>query len=350
MQKPTLGWQSWSPPYPKWHGLPHWDYSPLPPNRSVSNYQSSRPLKSLIRYWCSWYAYGDSVNSELILQTASYIEQNQLSFTHLLLDDGWCLWGDWLTPDPTKFTNLKKTLQEVKKTGLCVGLWFAPFLADRTSQLFKLHPEYFVRHHDHPVQGFRIMPIWDHLIRQRYLLNLDHPSVRQHLKNFLQLAIETWGVDLLKLDFLYAPYFNPNLQDSQAAHRQLNWLLTHIKKYYPQVQTIACGAPFVDCHNQVDAIRISKDTALPPVTPHLFNKIVYHTRVHMLSQALQADISPKLNLDPDVRMFTLDTSFTNKFWDSLSTPLIGIGDNLLSYNTHQRQAAKVWLKNHFSQS
>lgn len=350
MQKPTLGWQSWSPPHPKWHKLPHWDYSPFPEYIDTSTLASSRPLASSIRYWCSWYAYGTKINDHLINQTQNYIKDNHLNFSHILIDDGWCQWGDWLFPDSSKFSNFKETINKIKKQNIKAGLWFAPFLADKKSTLYQEKPSWFLTHHNKPIQGFRIMPLWDKITPQRYLLDFDQEDVRRFTKKWLSLAIDEWCIDLLKLDFLYAPYFDPNLLNPTKAKSHLNWLLSYIKKTYPHVQTIACGAPFADCHQLVDAIRVSKDTALPPVAPIWFNKLTYTSRVRMLHTTLKANINPKLNLDPDVRMFTLDNNYTNKLWSEIRLPILGIGDDLLQYDQTTIQKVKKCLKNHSSQS
>ncbi len=350
MTKPTLGWQSWSPPYPRWHGLPRWDYSPYAHSFDPATTTSSRPLKKSIRYWCSWYAAGTNVSDKLLAQTLQTIEVNQLAFTHLLIDDGWCPWGDWLSPSPAKFPDLSQTIAAIHQAGFKVGLWFAPFLADPKSALSQHHPDWFVKQRGRPVQGFKTVPVWEAWVKPRYLLDFSLPAVQNYAKSYLKLAIETWRVDLLKLDFLYAPYFHPNPTTPSYAHDQITWLLSYLKSTYPQVQTIACGAPFADCNQLVDAIRISKDTALPPLAPRWLNQLVYTQRVNMLHTTLQANRHPQLNVDPDVRMFTLDNATTNSRWNSIATPIIGIGDNLVQYDQSTMQKAKLWLKNHSSPS
>lgn len=350
MQKPTIGWQSWSPPYQTWHKLPRWDYSPFPQITNQSRLKSSRPLNNKIAYWCSWYAHGADINDQIITRTIKVIQKNVLPVSHLIIDDGWTTWGDWQHPSPTKFPDFKSTIKRIHRAGYKVGLWLSPFLADSTSMLYKNHPEWFVKYKNWPVQGLKVMPIWESMLPQKYLLNFSLPEVQSYTKEYLKLAIEFWGVDLLKLDFLYAPYFNPNHTSHHIPAKHLKWLLSYVKKQYPQVQTIACGAPFQESSSLVDVIRVSKDTTLPPFVPRFINRLIYVSRVKMLKETLKSDLPPLLNLDPDVRMFNLDTLQTNSFWDTIQTPVIGIGDNLLSLNNKQINNIKIWLKNRFSQS
>lgn len=349
MQKPTLGWQSWSPPYQTWHKLPRWDYSPFPHNLKQSKLKSSGPLKSKIFYWCSWYAHATNINDQIIARTTEVIKKNVLPLSHLIIDDGWTTWGDWLHPDPVKFPDFKKTVQQIHLSGYKVGLWISPFLADSSSMLYKTHPEWFVKYNNRPIQGMKIMPLWESLIPQKYLLNFSLSKVQNYTKSYLKIAIVDWGIDLLKLDFLYAPYFNPNHSSHHVPAMQIKWLLSYVKKQYPKVQTIACGAPFQESSSLVDMIRVSKDTALPPYVPSIINRFIYNNRIKLLKETLKSELPPLLNLDPDVRMFHLDSPQTRNFWDTIQTPVVGIGDNLLELSNKNINSIQVWLKNLSSQ-
>jgi hypothetical protein len=169
-------------------------------------------------------------------------------------------------------------------------------------------------------------------------------------KKLSQVAIVDWGIDLLKLDFLYAPYFNPNHSSHHVPAKQIKWLLSYVKKQYPKVQTIACGAPFQESSSLVDMIRVSKDTALPPYVPSIINRVIYNDRIKLLKETLKSELPPLLNLDPDVRMFHLDSPQTRNFWDTIQTPVVGTGDNLLELSNKNINSIQVWLKNLSSQS
>lgn len=344
MQKPSLGWQSWSPPFPRWHGFPRWDYSPFKDFSHRLPFRETPGKLTNIRYWCSWYAYGWDINDHKIEKTLSVIKKHKLPFTHILIDDGWTNWGDWYTPNLKRFKDLKQTIKTIKSHKLKAGLWFAPFLADKKSELFKKHPEWFINHKGKFIQGLKTYPIWDSVLPQQYLLNLELPAVKKYLTDFVDLAIRKWDVDLLKLDFLYAPYFNPHHQSDRVPHNQVAWLLRYIKTHYPYIQTIACGSPFAPALGIADVIRISKDNALPPFVPEFLNRFVYHSRIKMLSQKIK--ISRHLssfNLDPDVRIFSLDTKYSESIWETISSNILGVGDNLERLSDSKLKCLKDWL-------
>lgn len=350
MQKPSLGWQSWSPPFPKWHGFPRWDYPPF----KVRAFKTAlRPAcaggetpKRLtkINYWCSWYAYGWNINHQKIVETLTIIKKYKLPLTHIIIDDGWATWGDWYTPNSGRFPNLTETVEAIHANHLEAGLWLAPFLASNKSQLFKNHPNWFVKYHGHYVQGLKTMPIWESCIPKRYLLNFELPEVKKYITDFIDLSINKWGITLLKLDFLYAPYFNPHHKSDSIPHNHITWLLNYIKNHYPQVTTIACGTPFAATIGLADIVRISKDTALPPEFPKILNKIIYTFRVHMLRHKISAaSMHQNFTQDPDVRLFALDTTSTNVIWNTVSKNILGVGDNLNRLQSSQIIKIKSWL-------
>lgn len=348
MHTPSLGWQSWSPPTPSWHRFPRWDYSPFKLRRFKPSIQDTP--KRQIRYWCSWYAYGWNISNQKIHDTLNIIKKYRLPFTHILIDDGWTAWGDWHNPNPLRFDNMADTVKQIHSHKLLAGLWFAPFLANKNSQLFKSHPEYFVKYQNHYVQGLKTLPIWESILPQQYLLNLALPQVKKYLTSFIDLAVTKWGFNLLKLDFLYAPYFDPNHNNDIIPHHQVAWILKYIKTKHPNTTIIACGAPFAPTLKLSHAIRISKDTAIPLIFPKFINRLIYLNRVKMLSLKIAINnLIAHKQIDPDVRLFTLDSPTTDKIWDTISTNILGVGDNLSNLPPKNLERIRSWLASHNSQ-
>lgn len=344
MQKPSIGWQSWSPPFPAWHGFPRWDYPPLKIRPLNLPLRESHIISPKIRYWCSWYAYGWNISHVKIVQTLEIIKQHKLPLTHILIDDGWTTWGDWHSPTEARFSSLADTIAVIKSDKLKAGLWFAPFLADKQSKLFKDHSDWFVKYRGKPVQGLKTMPIWEWFLPQKYLLDFELPVVRKYITDFIDLAVNIWQIDLLKLDFLYAPYFNPNYKSDDIPHDQIVWLLRYIKTNYPKITIIACGAPFTPTVGLADIIRISKDTALPPEFPIIINKLIYTFRVKILARKLSVPNPLKnISFDPDIRRFSLDNKSTIAIWDAIPPNIQGVGDNLTNLSLITLEKLKKWL-------
>jgi alpha-glucosidase (family GH31 glycosyl hydrolase) len=265
--------QSWSPPFPKWHGFPRWDYAPSNARSyKLPRLNPSTPIPA-IRYWCSWYAYGWNIDHKKISETLKIIKKHRLPFTHIIIDDGWTTWGDWLTPNPARFPHFATTISQIRAHHLQVGLWFAPFLASKKSQLFKQHPDWFVRYRGQYIQGLKTMPIWEWFLPQQYLLDFKLPQVKKYIKDFIDYAIKNWGITLLKLDFLYAPYFDPHHNNDKIAHNQI-WLFRTSKTILLSRQSPAVHH---SRHRPRQHYSHQQDTALP-LNYLLSQRIIYAVR------------------------------------------------------------------------
>lgn len=325
-------WQSWSPSKPSFFGIPAWDYCPLP-LPPTKRKKVKKPKAKSINYWCSWYAFSRKINEKLILEQAILIKQKKMKIDYVLIDDGWTKWGDWKLIDETKFKNgLSFLSKQLAKKKFKTGLWLAPFLAEKKSNLFKEHPEYFLRDRlGRPVNGFKSFPLLDDLFHPRFLLDFSKKEVQKHIFESMDQMIEKWGISLLKLDFLYAPYFNPHLKNAKEASKQVKKLLTYLKKKHPQTFIIACGCPFSDAVGLVDAIRISKDTGFTPLVPAFIRNKFYHHRVEVLKKKLEhRHLWEGCLADPDVKMLAFDNARTNSIFEEFNNEdsIRGFGDDM----------------------
>lgn len=237
---------------------------------------------------------------------------------YLLIDDGWCIWGDWLYPDHLKFPcGIKKVAEKLDHIKLKTGLWLSPFLIDPKSQLFKNHPDWIIRDsREKPVNGWLVTPL-DHLFGyKKYILNFEIPEARNYIYSSIDTIIKNWGVKMLKLDFLYAPYFNPIYHSTHKPHDILQNLFRHIKINHPDIYVIVCGCPYQPAKYLVDAIRISKDITIPAFAKHpLIHHLVYHYRLRSMKQsfALLKSYENYFRLDPDVIISHSDESWYDRY-------------------------------------
>jgi hypothetical protein len=110
-------------------------------------------------------------------------------------------------------------------------------------------------------------------------------------------------VELLKLDFLYAPYFDPKYSDSQIPDSFLKNIFDFIKVKYPKTYLMASGCPFEVAKYKVDSIRISQDIALPPLYKiPILKSLIHNQRAKLLADKwnIYSNFNIFFNLDPDV--------------------------------------------------
>ena len=171
------------------------------------------------------------------------------------IDDGFeTAVGDWLEPDREKFPNgLRALTGEIHEKGLKAGLWLAPFVAQKSSQLVREHPDWLLRKDGEPWYcgcnwgGF-------------YALDIDHPGVRDYLTDVFARVFDDWGFDLVKLDFLYgaAPFGSERESRAGRMRRAVEWL----RELCRDKQILGCGVPLMPAFGLVDYCRIGCDVGL----------------------------------------------------------------------------------------
>lgn len=278
------GWQSWSwqsyqhllkfpacnfPPKP----ISYLDKSILLPKKNFS--------KPKAKGWCSWYAFAQNITEKIILNQARWFKKHHLpGFEYILIDDGWqSHWGDWLTADPKKFPqNLKWLAKKITDLNLKPGIWLAPFLIDPKSKLAADHPDWLVQHRGKFVNGHCQTPFELVFKNHKYILDYTQPAGKAYLKQTLDWLLGECNFKLIKLDFLYAPYFSPHLTNAQG-DQTIRSVLKYIKKKYPDVHINTCGCPLIPVIGLTDSMRIGPDTIFPrlqkfPILKQLVNQFL----------------------------------------------------------------------------
>jgi len=335
------GWQSWSDtrsPHrrtPVRYRSPHSDNFPHIPASGPSP-------KPPVTGWCSWHFFGPRIDSSIIMHQARFLSalRPRLPLQYILIDDGWTTWGDWDTPHPQRFPeSLPVVVKQLRGLGFKSGLWIAPFLAKKNSRLFRNHPDWFIKDKNGAfVEGTKISLLDGLIPNPRYILNPSLPQVRAYLDSIFDL-IASWGFELVKLDFLYAPHFNPLHSTPRIPDFHLRKFLTRLRRRHPNLYTIACGVPLAPAAGVVDAVRISEDINIP----HLkylwpLNSFIHSARLSQLQANLAARKSSShlWNLDPDAFIthpaFGISAGQIKKLRDViLSAPgLRFLGDDLTS--------------------
>lgn len=151
--------------------------------------------------WCSWPYYYRKITEADVLRNAMFMKDRlSPAYRFVLIDSGWFTFrGDWQANE--KFpAGMKATAQKIRDLGLKPGLWFAPFLVDKEAALVTDHPDWFVKDRDGSLYIYRQDPG----APARYVLDGSHPEVQAWLERLFSTAVNEWGYEFLKLDFLQA--------------------------------------------------------------------------------------------------------------------------------------------------
>jgi hypothetical protein len=273
------------------------------------------PLRELGRApvgWGSWYEFYERVTARDVSDVVAAISANEpvkRAVDVLQLDDGYQLnTGDWLDTVP-RFgeQDLSVVARNIVAAGFTPGLWVAPFLASKTSNVFREHPDWFLRKPGSAPRGSsnggkpqyvvgHINPAWNrgsYKSTVMHVLDLSHPEALAHLERVFRQLSKHWR--LFKIDFLaaglregtrHAPgvtRVEAYIQGVRAIRRGMG----------PQGFLLGCGAPLMPSAQSgcFDSMRVSCDTAERWSPPWALRQVVGDWAIPCCSVALWGNMT-----------------------------------------------------------
>lgn len=118
----------------------------------------------------------------------------------LTINKGYCTIGDWLEPNENWPGGLDRAAREIFKNGYRAGIWIAPFMVDKNSNLYK-------KHRDWVIKDFNNQPIPEKSDEPGifYALDASHNGVKRYIREVFgtlrkigfisyNLAYLEWGI------------------------------------------------------------------------------------------------------------------------------------------------------------
>ncbi len=210
-----------------------------------------------LRVWCSWYAYFRNVTSNDVVANAQLAREHELDFDVFQLDDGFQAdIGDWTVSNPRFGGHAKDLPPALSDLGFRSGLWLAPFVAGPRSDLYRLHPEWFVQSPEgNPVVA------GENWGGPFFALDTGLPEVGRWLEQLAATCV-SWGYSYLKLDFLYGAALSGRRASGMHRVEAYRAGLEALRRGAgPNTYLLGCGAPLAASVGLVDAMRIGPDTA-----------------------------------------------------------------------------------------
>ncbi|MEV0147818.1 MULTISPECIES: glycoside hydrolase family 36 protein [unclassified Nonomuraea] len=151
------------------------------------------PRAARMPAYSTWYAMQQHVDAEGVERQAA--ASAALGCEAVIVDDGWHsddrgrgygYAGEW-EPSPAAFPDFARHVARVRDSGQAYLLWYAlPFVGRRTALWERVQP-YTLAYKEH---------------MDAAVVDPRHPYVRELLAGHLTRAVEEWGVDGLKIDFI----------------------------------------------------------------------------------------------------------------------------------------------------
>jgi len=199
-------------------------------------YEPARvPEPARLPVYSTWYNYHQSVDAAVLLKEAAIAKQ--MGFDSIIVDDGWQTMdtargyaypGDW---QPERMPDMKGFVDGCHKLGVKVVLWYAVPFVGKNAKVAARFKDKSLRYDDR---------------LGAYVLDPRHPDVRQYLIDIYRKAIQDWGIDGFKLDFierfvadektvLEATDGRDFASVNEATDRMMTDILAELKKAKPDV-------------------------------------------------------------------------------------------------------------------
>jgi len=216
--------------------------------------------------WTSRHRTFPDISEEIVLKNLDSFcafQTENLTLPHsaksfFQIDDGWQTQvGDWLSVKPAFPGGMGRMASNIKGKGLSPGLWLAPFVADKDSDLVKKHPDWLLK----DAQGRPLRVGWNAMWNGWYFaLDFYHPAVQEYLAGVFHVVCEKWGYELLKLDVLFAVCLAP--PPGKTRGQVMYEAMEFLRRQVGQRRILGCGVPLGSCFGLVDYCRIGGDIHL----------------------------------------------------------------------------------------
>jgi alpha-galactosidase len=156
--------------------------------------------------WSCWSYYTRLVRHEDMLENIKELQQwKEIPSNYVAIDGGW--WnplgrGDYLKGNSNFPNGMKALFDDIRDAGFKPGIHLDAFRADTQSEVFKNHPEWFLKD-----ENGKIIKAENQ--KQPYGQDLGyawfdytHPEVRQYFTKVFDQMCNDWGVKMIKADFL----------------------------------------------------------------------------------------------------------------------------------------------------
>ncbi|MGV8982675.1 glycoside hydrolase family 36 protein [Clostridium sp.] len=290
--------------------------------------------------WTSWYNYYTKITEEIILDNLGAFKKRSIPIEIFQIDDGYQeALGDWLQVNKKFPSGMGFIASEIKKSGYKAGIWLAPFVCDKKSQIYKEHPSWILQK-----VGFN--PGWNGFF---YVLDFYNEEVRNYLREVFHTVFHIWNYDIVKLDFLYAVALIPRKEKTRG--QIMYETMEFLREICGDKIILGCGVPLGCAFGLTDYCRIGSDVSLS-WEDKILNSLHYRERVSTIN-CIESTIGRRhlnnhafLN-DPDVfiirsknNKLTQNQRYTLLLINLIFGGLVFTSDNISEYSEEEMRLYK----------
>jgi alpha-galactosidase len=221
--------------------------------------------------WATWDYYGFSFTASDLQRHMSEIKKIDLTANLFQIDAGWSTArGDNTLVRSDLPGGMKAIADQIKAANMTPGIWIDGCRADPASEIFKKHPEYFLRDQDDKVI-VTVRNKGESESKEIYF-DFSHPGARAYMAECVRVIKQDWGYPYLKIDFLrYGLEDDIKLMNKEVtSFKAHDPTITGVERFRlgmkamreamgPDAYFLGCSAVFGPCIGFVDGMRTGGD-------------------------------------------------------------------------------------------
>lgn len=304
-----------------------------------------KPNAIKLKGYSSWYNHYRAITEDIILSDLNAITSADSKINAFQIDDGYQPFiGDLTAIDTAKFPNgIKPIIDAIHDKGLYAGIWVCPFGVTKQSNTFKEHSDWLLT--DEKGKPIMVGVAWGGF----YALDIYNSDVRKYIKDGLSEIIG-WGVDFLKLDFLYAEASRPRNGKTRAMI--MREAMEFLRECVGDKWIIGCGAPMSPSYGVFEYMRIGADCSFHwrKFYDHISREMLSTSKT-LLNTAYRRFYNERVFFnDPDVfylRDSNIKMNVSQKELHAIICKLFGnvifTSDNLNNYSDKAKEFYKLMM-------
>lgn len=167
-----------------------------------------------IKGWATWNYYGEFFNTKDIFKNIDQLRIDQKDANMIQIDGGW--WtarGDYISAREDLQGGMKVIAAYAKSKGFTAGIHLDGFRADKNSEIYRNHPDWFLKDQDGETICMNLKKGEDH--SQIIYLDYSNPKVCAYMENIIRTIHQNWGYNYFKINFIRFG----SLETIKAEHR-----------------------------------------------------------------------------------------------------------------------------------
>lgn len=304
--------------------------------------------------WTSWYNYYRDIATDTILNNLNAFKNAKIPIGIFQIDDGFQKSiGEWTQSNNRFPLGMKAIADSIHQNNIKAGLWLAPYIVEKKSNLFIQHSEWTLKNQKGKPIKAGYNPLWSGWY---YPLNIYNKDVQQYLKNTFDTILNKQEFDMVKLDFLFAACIAP--PENKTRGEMMFDAMLMLREWCGDKFILGCGVPLGTAFHLVDYCRVSSDIHMK-WEQKIMKAMDMHERVSVWSTVTSNIGRRHLNgnmflNDPDVFVLrneknNLAANEKQLLYDvnNLFGSLVFTSDYIANYNSETMNIYKYYFKNPF---